>query len=137
MEDTASNNNPENEEKSTRNNDIDNESKCDGDNKPSGQDFQEDDPRRDTGANNGNESKSYPVILEAKPQHPGQALADTKEGKEHGLSKNEHASNTSNNDDGKTPENNVIPSHDQTVDSDTIVQYAVAPKLEGDELQVL
>ena len=137
MEDTASNNNPEKESKSTRNNHIGNESKCDGDNKPSGQDFKEDDPKVDTGANDGKENNSYPVILEAKPQHTGPSLVDTKEGKEYGLPQNHHASNNSNDDDGKAPKNNVILTQDQTVESDTILQYAVAPKIEGEELQVI
>ena len=136
MEDTASNNNPEKETKSTRNNDIGNESKCDGDNKPSDQDFEEDDPRGETGANNGKENNSYPVILEAKPQHPGPALVDTKASKEHGLPQNHHASTNSSDNDGQMPENSVMPSQDPT-ESDRIVQYAVAPKIEGEELQVI
>ena len=137
MEDTASSNNPENESKSARNNDIGNESKHDEENKPSGHDFKEDDPKGDMGANNDKENNSYPVILEAKPQHTGPALADTKEGEEHELPQNHHASNDSNDDDGKAPKNNVMVSQDQTIESDTIVQYAVAPKIEGEELQVI
>ena len=137
MEDTASNNNPENESKSTRNNVMVNESKCDGDNRPSGRDFKEECQRGDTDANNGKENKSYHVILEPKPQHPGAALVDTKESKEPGLPQSHHATNNSNDDDGQTPQNNAVPSQDQTVDSDTIVQYAVAPKIEGEELQVI
>ena len=136
MEDTSSNNNPENKIKSTRKDDIGNEDKCDGDNKSFGRKFEEDGQRGDPGANNGKENKSYPVILEAKPQHPGPALVDTKDCKEYGLPQNHHANTNSSDNDGQKPENNVMPSQDST-ESDTIVQYAVAPKIEGDELQVI
>ena len=136
MEDTLSNNNPENQIKSTRKDDIGNEDKCDGDNKPSGRELEEDGQTGDPGANNGKENKSYPVILEAKPQHPGPALVDTKDSKEHGLPHNHHSSTNSSDNDGQIPENEGMPSQDPT-ESDRIVQYAVAPKIEGEELQVI
>ena len=135
MEDTSSNNNPENKIKSTRKDDIGNEDKCDGDNKPSGRELEEDGQTGDPGANDGKENKSYPVILEAKPQHPGPALVDTKDSREHELTQTHHASTNSSDNDGQTPENNVMPSQDST-ESDAIVQYAVAPKMEEEELQV-
>ena len=136
MEDTLSNNDPENKIKLTRKDDIGNEDTCDGDNEPPGREIEEDCQRGDTGANNGKENNSYPVILEAKPQHPGPALVDTKASKEHGPPQNHHPSTNSRDNDGQIPKNEVMPSQDPT-ESDRIVQYAVAPKIEGDELQVI
>ena len=136
MEDTLSNNDTENKIKLTRKDDIGNEDTCDGDNEPPGREIEEDYQRGDTGATDGKENKSYPVILEAKPQHPGPALVDTKDGKENGLPQNHHASTNSSDNDGQIPENEGMPSQDPT-ESDRIVQYAVAPKIEGEELQVI
>ena len=77
--------------------------------------------------------KSYPVILEAKPQHSGLTIHSTEE---EGKFKEEDASNISNVDDGEITVNNVMLPSDSPNEGTTIVQYAVTPKIEGEEIQV-
>ena len=85
------------------------------------------------GSNVSQERKSYPVILEAKPQHCGLSTQTTEE---EGKVKEEDASTISNVDDGEITVNGVMLPSDSPDGSTTIVQYAVAPKIEGEEIQV-
>ena len=77
--------------------------------------------------------KSYPVILEAKPQHYGPAILNLAE---EGKIKEEDATNTSHLDDGDIPVSGVMLPTGTTDGSTTIVQYAVTPKIEGERIQV-
>jgi hypothetical protein len=86
-----------------------------------------------TEANIIQQRKSYPVILEAKPQHSGLTIHNTEE---EGKFKEEDASNISNVDDGEMTVNGVMLPSDSPNGGTTIVQYAVTPKIEGEEIQV-
>ena len=85
------------------------------------------------GSNIIRERKSYPVILEAKPQHSGLSIQTTEE---EGKVKEEDTTNISNVDDGDITVNGVMLPSDSPDGSTTIVQYAVTPKIEGEEIQV-
>ena len=79
-----------------------------------------------------NKEKSYPVILEAKPQHLGPAMQTlTEESK----IKEEEDIKTMN-DDGEIPVSDVMLQTDADHGATTIVQYETSPKMEGEPIQV-
>ena len=92
----------------------------------------ESDPRN-TNSDDVSEKKSYPGILEAKPQHFVHAILNLAE---QGKIKDEDNTNTSNLDDGEIPVGSVMLPTDTADGSTTIVQYAVTPKIEGEQIQV-
>ena len=79
------------------------------------------------------ERKSYPVILEAKPQHSGQAILNMTE---EVVAKEEDNGNNSNLNEEEITVNGVLLQPDSPNGSATIVQYAIPPKMEGEEVQV-
>ena len=82
--------------------------------------------------NDVSERKSYPVILEAKPQHSGPALmrmVDDEKVKEENSASNPSVGG------GEMVVNGVLVPSDAPDGSATIVQYAVAPKIEDGAVQ--
>ena len=87
-----------------------------------------------TNVSNGvSERKSYPIILEVKPQHSGPALMKTGE---NGKIKEEDITNNSSLEEEQMVVNGVLLPTDASDGSATIVQYAVAPKIEEGQVQV-
>ena len=85
------------------------------------------------GSNEGSERKSYPIILEAKPQHSGPALMKTVD---NGKIKEEDVANNSSMEEEQMVVNGVLLPTGTSDGSATIVQYAVAPKIEEGQIQV-
>ena len=82
--------------------------------------------------NDASERKSYPVILEAKPQHSGPALmrmVDDEKVKEENSTSNPSLGGE------EMVVNGVLVPTDTPDGSATIVQYAVAPKMEDGAVQ--
>ena len=86
----------------------------------------------DDSPNNVSERKSYPVILEAKPQHSGPALMKMVEDEK--IKEENSTSNPSLGGEEMVVNGVLVPS-DAPDGSATIVQYAVAPKMEDGAVQ--
>ena len=82
--------------------------------------------------NEESERKSYPVILEAKPQHSGPALMKMVEDEK--IKEENSTSNPSLGGEEMVVNGVLVPS-DAPDGSATIVQYAVAPKMEDGAVQ--